>query len=351
MSERYGNIVGWGKYVPERVVTNADFEEQLETSDEWIFSRTGIRERRFAAEGENTSHMAVAASRDALKEAGLSPQDLDLIIVATSTPDYLTPPVSSQIQQMLGAKNIGAFTLVTGCTGFVYALATAAQFIATGSVTNVLVIGVELISRFIDLEDRATCVLFGDGAGAVVLQATNTPSGVLSFVLNSDGSGAEHLILPAGGSAIPPSHEALVNRQHYVHMNGREVFKFATRVLGRSLRQAIAESGLTPEDIDLVIPHQANARIIESAARQTNLPLEKFFINTHKYGNTSAASIPIALCEALDEGRARVGDTLAFVSFGAGLTWAATVVKIIEKPEPVPSEKRPFSLLDRIKRN
>ncbi len=350
MSEWYGNIVGWGKYVPERVVTNADFEQRLDTSDEWIFSRTGIRERRIAADDENTSHMAVAASRDALKVAGLLPQDLDLIIVATSSPDYLTPPVSSQVQHMLGAKNIGAFTLVAGCTGFVYALATAGQFIATGSVTSVLVIGVELISRFLDWEDRATCVLFGDGAGAVVLQATNTPSGVLSFVLSSDGSGADHLILPAGGTANPPSHEALVNRQHYLHMNGREVFKFATRVLGKSLRQAIAESGLTPEDIDLVIPHQANARIIESAARQTKLPLDKFFLNTHKYGNTSAASIPIALCEAFDEGRARVGDTLAFVSFGAGLTWAATVVKIIEKPASAPSAKRPFPFWGWIKR-
>jgi 3-oxoacyl-[acyl-carrier-protein] synthase-3 len=350
MSEWYGNITGWGKYVPERVVTNADFEQRLDTSDEWIFSRTGIRERRFAADDENTSHLAVAASRDALKMAGLLPQDLELIIVATSSPDYLTPPVSSQVQHMLGAKNIGAFTLVTGCTGFVYALATAAQFIATGSVTNVLVIGVELISRFLDWEDRATCVLFGDGAGAVVLQATNTPSGVLSFVLNSDGSGAELLILPAGGTAIPASHEALVNRQHYLHMNGPKVYKFATRVLGKSLRQAIAESGLTPEDIDLVVPHQANARIIESAARQTGLPLEKFFLNTHKYGNTSAASIPIALCEAFDEGRARVGDTLAFVSFGAGLTWASTVVKIIEKSPPAPSAKRHFPFLGWFKR-
>jgi 3-oxoacyl-[acyl-carrier-protein] synthase-3 len=193
-------------------------------------------------------------------------------------------------------------------------------------------------------------VLFGDGAGAVVLQATDAPSGVLSFVLGSDGSGAEHLILKAGGTAIPASHEALVNRQHYLHMNGREVFKFATRVLGKSLRQAIAESGLTPEDIDLVIPHQANSRIIESAARQIRLPMDKFFLNTHKYGNTSAASIPIALCEALEEGRAKVGDTLAFVSFGAGLTWAATVVKIVEKPVPAPSAKRSFPLLRWLKR-
>jgi len=334
MTERYGNIIGWGKYVPERVLTNADFVKTLDTTDEWIVTMTGIRERRIAEENENTSQMSTAASRDALKMAGVNAKDLDLIIVATSSPDYLTPPVSSQVQHMLGARDVGAFTLVTGCTGFVYGMATAQQFIASGAADNILVIGAELISRFVDYEDRATCVLFGDGAGAVVLQACDEPSGVLSFVLGSDGSGAEHLILPAGGTAIPPSHEALVNRQHYLRMNGREVFKFATRVLGKSLRQAIEEAGLTSEDIDLVVPHQANVRIIESAARQAKLPPEKVFVNIQKYGNTSAASIPIALCEALEEGRAKVGDTLAFVSFGAGLTWATAVVKLAECVKP-----------------
>ncbi|MBM3144440.1 MAG: ketoacyl-ACP synthase III [Chloroflexi bacterium] len=345
MAERYGNIVGWGKYVPDRVVTNADFEKRLDTSDEWIVARTGIRERRHASEGEVTSQMSTAAAREALGIAGLRPSDLDLIIVATSTPDYLTPPVSSQIQHLLGAGHVGAFTLVTGCTGFVYALATAQQFIASGSVTNALVIGVEIISRFVDWEDRATCILFGDGAGAVVVQATDEPCGVLSFDLGSDGSGAEHLILPAGGAAIPVTHEALVKKQQYLRMNGNEVFKFATRVLGKSLRQAIAKAGLTADDIDLIVPHQANVRIIESAARQAKLPMEKVFVNIHKYGNTSAASIPIALCEALEEGRARVGDTLAFVSFGAGLTWATAIVKLAERKQPVSRRKRWFSFL------
>lgn len=351
MVERFGNIVGWGKYVPERVVTNADFEKILDTSDEWIVTRTGIKERRHAAEEENTSQMSTAAARDALEMAGVRAKDLDLIIVATSTPDYLTPPVSSQVQDMLGADNVGAFTLVTGCTGFVYGLATAQQFIASGAAENVLVVGAELISRFVDWEDRGTCVLFGDGAGAVVVQATDEPSGVLSFVLGSDGSGAEHLILPAGGTAIPVSHEALVKGQHYLQMNGREVFKFATRVLGKSLRQAIAEADLTSDDIDLIIPHQANVRIIESAARQAKLAKEKVFVNIQKYGNTSAASIPIALCEALEEGRAKIGDTLAFVSFGAGLTWASAIVKLVEHKQPAPKRKRRFPFLKWFSKN
>ncbi|MBL7163630.1 MAG: ketoacyl-ACP synthase III [Anaerolineales bacterium] len=351
MAERYGNIIGWGKYVPERVVTNADFEKMLDTSDEWIVTRTGIHERRHASQDENTSQMSTAAARDALEIAGVRPKDLDLIIVATSTPDHLTPPVSSQVQHMLGAGNVGAFTLVTGCTGFVYALATAQQFIASGTADNVLVVGAELISRFVDWEDRATCVLFGDGAGAVVVQATDEPSGVLSFVLGSDGSGAEHLILPAGGAAIPVSHEVLVKGQHYLQMNGREVFKFATRVLGKSLRQAIAEAGLTSKDIDLIVPHQANIRIIESAARKAKLPMEKVFVNIQKYGNTSAASIPIALCEALEEGRAKVGDTLAFVSFGAGLTWASAIVKLAERKQPVRKRKWQFPILKWFSRN
>lgn len=334
--KRYGNIIGWGKYVPKRVITNADLAKTLDTSDEWIVTRTGIRERHVVGEGENTSQMSIAAAREALDMAGVRPKDLDLIIVATSTPDYLTPPISSQIQHGLGARNIGAFTLVTGCTGFVYALATAQQFISSGACTTVLVIGAELLSRFVDWNDRETCVLFGDGAGAVVVQATDTPSGILSFVLGSDGSGGEHLIVPAGGAANPPSHKNLDAGLHSLKMNGREVFKFATRVLGKALRQAVQQAGLEAKDIDLFIPHQANIRIIESAAQYANLPPEKVFVNIHKYGNTSAASIPIALCEAFEEGRAKVGDTLAFVAFGAGLTWASAIVKVAENVKPTP---------------
>ena len=334
MSQLYGNIVGWGMYVPEKVITNADLEKMVDTTDEWIMERTGIRERHVVSEGEHTSTMAIAASRQALKVANLRPHDLDLIIVATSSPDYLTPPLSSQVQHALGAKKIGAFTLVNGCAGFLYALATAQQFIATGAYKRILVIGVEIISRWIDYTDRTTCILFGDGAGAVVVEATEKPSGVMSFVLGSDGSQAEHLILHGGGSVNPPTHESLDRGEQYLYMNGREVFKFATRVLGSALKEAIHEAGLTVDEIDLLIPHQANLRIIETAARMVRLPMDKVYVNIEKYGNTSAASIPIALCEALDSGRLQTGDTVACVAFGAGLTWASTVVKLAERDLP-----------------
>lgn len=334
MPKRYGNIVGWGKYVPEKILTNADLEKMVDTNDEWIVQRTGIRERHIVDENENTSLMATEAARDALKVARVRPKDLDLIIVATSSPDYLTPPVSSQVQDNLGAKNVGAFTLVTGCTGFVYALTTAQQFITAGTADRVLVIGAELISRWVDWNDRATCVLFGDGAAAVVLEATETPSGVLSSVLGSDGSKAMELIVPGGGTKHPPTHETIDQGLNFVKMNGREVFKFATRVMGTSLNEALEKANLTPDEIDLFIPHQANKRIIDFAAKKIGLPEEKVFVNVHKYGNTSAASIPIALVEALEEGRAKIGDTLAFVAFGAGLTWAAAIVKLAHRDQP-----------------
>lgn len=335
---RYGNIIGWGKFIPDKTISNADLEKYLDTSDEWIYARTGIRERHIVNDEEQTSQMATDAARQALEMTGLRANDLDLIIVATSSPDYLTPPISSQVQHALGAKKVAAFTLVTGCTGFIYALATAQQFIAAGNYSRILVIGAELISRWIDYSDRSTCILFGDGAGAVVIEAAEKPSGVLSYVLGSDGSKADRLILPGGGSKVPPSQEMLDKKLHYVKMDGREVFRFATRILGSALREAIREAGLKPEDIDLFIPHQANKRIIDSAARQAKLPQDKVFLNIEKYGNTSAASIPIALCEALETGRAKVGDTFAFVAFGAGLTWAAAVVKLIERE--MPPEKR-----------
>ena len=336
MSEKpYGNIIGWGKYVPEKVLTNQDLEKMVDTDDKWIFQRTGIRERHIAGPEDTTSSMATEAGREALAVAGLRGRDLDLIIVATSSPDYITPQVSSQVQHNLGAKDVAAFTMVVGCPGFVYALTTAQQFIANGAYKTILVIGAELITRWLDYTDRNTCVLFGDGAGAVILQATDEKCGVLSHVLGSDGSQADHIIVPAGGVVCPPSDAAFDQGLHYLRMNGNQVFKFATRVLGKALNEAIEAAGLTADDIDLFIPHQANKRIIDSAARRANLPPEKVFINIHKYGNTSAASIPIALAEAFEEGRAKPGDTLAFVAFGAGLTWAAAIVKLGERTKPI----------------
>jgi 3-oxoacyl-[acyl-carrier-protein] synthase-3 len=310
------------------VLTNADLAQMVDTSDEWIITRSGIRERHIVGPDESNSQMATDAAREALCVAGMQGHDLDLIIVATTTPDYLTPPVSSQIQDALGAHNVGAFTMSVGCPGFLYGLATGSQFIQSGPYQRVLVVGVEIISRFTNYKDRATCVLFGDGAGAVVLRAVDQPCGVLSHVLGSDGSGHHHIIVPAGGSRHPPSAEALEGDLHFVQMNGREVFKFATRVVGRAIDQALERAGLTIDDVDLIIPHQANLRIIESAAQYYGVPLERFFVNIDRYGNTSAASIPIALCEAIEQGRAKAGDTLAFVAFGAGLTWAATIVRL-----------------------
>ena len=322
---RYARLTGWGMYAPERVVTNDDIAQVVDTSDEWIRTRSGIRERRFVADGETTATMSTAAAQAALAKAGLDAADLDLILIATSSPDHLTPPVSSQVQDMLGAS-CGAMQIVVGCTGFVYALVTAQQFIATGAYRNVLVVGAELISRWLKPADRSTYVLFGDGAGAVILQATDEPCGVLGHVLGSDGSGAEHIIVPAGGVAIPPTRETVDDVA--IRMNGREVFKFATRVMGRALRESLGQAGLGMEDIDLFIPHQANLRIIEYAANEAGLPMEKVMVNVDRYGNTSAASVPLALCEALDGGRAKPGDTLALVAFGAGLTWASCVFRL-----------------------
>ncbi len=325
---RYSEITGWGKYAPERVLTNQDLAEMVETTDEWILARTGIKERHIAGPDEAVSTMSLAAGRDALDVAGLDPQDLDLIITATSSPDYLTPSVSSMLQGMLGASHAAAFDLSAGCTGFVYALATAHQFVAAGTYDNVLVIGAELISRFVDWEDRATCVLFGDGAGAMVVQASDAPTGVLSFVLGSKGSEYDALIVPGGGSRNPPSQEVLDKGMHHIKMNGRRVFKFATKTPAEAATQAIEGCGLSVDDIALVIPHQANLRIIQFFAKSLEVPWEKVYVNIDRYGNTSAASIPIALCEVLEEGRVKEGDNILLLGFGAGLTWAAAVVQV-----------------------
>lgn len=326
MTQLYSQISGWGKYVPEKVLTNYDLEGMVDTSHEWIMQRTGIAERRIAGDDETTATMAVAAAHKALNVANLTPQDLDLIIVSSSSPDYFVPAVSSTVQAMLGAT-CPAFTLVTGCTGFVYGLVTAHQFITSGSLKNILVIGVELISRFLNWEDRDTCVLFGDGAGAVVVTPSLTPRGVMSFDLGSNGEQGHHLMLKGGGAVNPMSHEVIDRGDNYLTMNGREVFKFATRVLPQSLQAILAQSGMSLEEVDLLIPHQANARIIDMAVRSLKLDPKKVFLNLHKYGNTSAASIPIALVEALEEDKIKPGDKVAMVSFGAGLTWASAMVE------------------------
>jgi len=328
MQKFYGKLAGYGKALPRKVVTNEELAQRIDTSDEWITERTGIKQRHVVSEDEQCSTLATQAAREALAKAGIDGADLDLIIVATSSPDYLTPPVSSQVQHELGATKAGAFVMVVGCTGFVSALITADQFIKTGAYKNILVVGVEVITRMVNWEDRNTCVLFGDGAAAVVLKAVEFETGIKSHLMGSDGSGWEHILHPSGGTKNPPTHETLSAGEQYLTMNGREVFKFATGTIGKALHQVTTDAGIGLDDIDLFIPHQANARIIEYAAKSVNMPEHKVFINVNRYGNTSAASVPIAITEAFDQGRLKEGDTLALVAFGSGLTWAACVLTV-----------------------
>ncbi len=328
MSQRYVRIAGWGKFLPERVVPNSELAETLDTSDEWIRARTGIGERRVAAPEETTCTLSVQAARAALERAQVRAEDLDLIIVATCTPDYANmPATASLVQHALGARRAGAFDLNAVCSGFLYGLATGSQFILSGAYKTVLVIGAEVFTRILDWQDRSTCVLFGDGAGAVVLRPTETPGGLLSFVLGSDGEGACSLYVPAGGSRRPTSAETVAERAHYVKMQGRDVFRFATRIVPESVLQALEAADLTTEDIDLLIPHQANVRIIDAAARRLKLPESAVFSNLERYGNTSAASIPVALCEALEAGLVEPNSTIVMSGFGAGLSWGTAVWK------------------------
>ncbi len=324
---RRAGIVGTGSALPEKVLTNAYFESIVDTSDEWIVTRTGIKERRMAEEGVNTSDLGMQAAYKALERAGMTPEDLDLIICATVTGDMPFPATASIIQDKMGASHAAAFDLAAGCSGFVYGLSAAAGYIGAGIYDKVLVIGADLLSRVTDYEDRSTCVLFGDGAGAVVVAPTDDDQGVLSVVLGSDGSGADLLNIPAGGSRCPITVEAIQARDHYLKMGGSEVFKFAVRIMADSAAEALKKCCLTNEDVSLLIPHQANIRIIESAAKRLGVPMEKVFVNVQDYGNTSAATIPIALDEAVAAGRLKKGDIVVLVGFGAGLTWAASVVK------------------------
>ncbi|CAH2465012.1 MULTISPECIES: beta-ketoacyl-ACP synthase III [Bacillus] len=303
-------ILGVGRYVPEKVVTNHDLEKIVDTSDEWIRTRTGIAERRIADDTIDTSYMAVEASKKALEDAGISGEDIDLILVATVTPDRAFPAVACVIQEAIGAKHAAAMDLSAACAGFMYGMITAQQFIQTGTYKNVLVVGSDKLSKIVDWNDRNTAVLFGDGAGAIVMGAVSEGKGVLSFELGADGSGGKHLY-----------------QDEYVMMNGREVFKFAVRQLGDSCLRVLEKAGLTKEDVDFLVPHQANIRIMESARERLNLPKEKMSMTIEKFGNTSASSIPIAMVEELQNGRIQDGDLIILVGFGGGLTWGAVALR------------------------
>ena len=324
---KQAGIRGIGVFAPERVLTNRDLEQMVDTDDEWIVNRTGIRERRIVADEMATSDLACLAAERALADAGAASEELDLIIVATNSPDMLFPATACLVQDRLGAHKAGAFDLQAGCTSFLYALTIAGNFIATGFYRYVLVIGAECMSRIINWQDRNTCILFGDGAGAVVVGEVPAGYGILSYHLRSEGSGGPLITLPAGMSRLPASSETVAKGLHYVHMNGREVFKFAVKVLAEGCLKVLAEANLAREDLDYLIPHQANARIIEAAAKRLHLPMEKVFMNIDRYGNTSAATIPLALFEALAGGNIRDGDNLVMSGFGAGLTWGAVAMR------------------------
>jgi 3-oxoacyl-[acyl-carrier-protein] synthase-3 len=296
---RNAHVTGWGRYAPSQVLTNADLERMVDTSDEWIRSRTGIRERRVAAASETTASMGAVAGLRAIRTAGIEPDDIDLILLATLTPDYWMPSTAALVKEAIGNQKAAAFDVMAACSGFVYAFSTAQAYIAAGLAKHVLVIGAELLTRFLDYTDRSTCILFGDGAGAVVLSASEEPGGALGIEMTTEPQGAYMIWLPAGGAKAPPSEHTIARGEHYVRMEGRETYRFATKTMATTAVESIRRAGLTPEDIDLFIPHQANVRIIEAVAKGLDLPMEKMFINLDKYGNTSAASVPDALAEIM----------------------------------------------------
>ncbi|MDD2690147.1 MAG: ketoacyl-ACP synthase III [Candidatus Omnitrophica bacterium] len=319
-------IIGLGKFLPKKVLTNADLEKMVDTSDEWITTRTGIKKRRLVAKGEATSDLAVKAAEEALKDAKLKPLDIDLIIVATITPDMPFPATACFVQEKLGAKNAVSFDISAACAGFLYALTIAQQFIARGNYRNALVIGAEVLSSVTDWQDRNTCVLFGDGAGAAVLSEVKS-GGILSTYLGTDGSKTGLLFIPGGGSRNPVSRESMSHRMHYIKMQGNELFKLAVTIMASAAQTALKAANLECKDIDLVIPHQANMRIIMAMAKKLGLPKEKIYLNIDRYGNMSSASTVTALCEAVKEGRIQKGDIVLLDAFGAGLVWGACVIK------------------------
>jgi len=315
-----------GAYVPPMVLSNSDLEKMVDTSDEWIVERTGICERHLALPGTATSDMATEAARLCLSASTLKAEDIDLVIVASATPDYMFPATACLVQDAISARSAAAFDIEIGCSGFVYALATGASFVASGIYDNVLVIGAETLSRITNWKDRNTCVLFGDGAGAVLLTPGQKGQGIVAVHLGADGSQSDLLKLPAGLSRHPASYETVDQGLHYIYMDGRAVFKFAVKIIHTAVDAVLSQIDKNPSDIDLLVPHQANLRIIDSACRRLNIPKEKVVVNIDKYGNTSSASVPIALYEALQQGRIKRGDLVVLVAFGAGLSWASAAI-------------------------
>ncbi len=326
MSGQPVGFLGMGFYVPEKVMTNAELEKLVETSDEWIRSRTGISTRRIAAPGENTSDLALKATQAALADAGLKPTDLDMIIVATMTPDMPCPSTACILQAKLGAPQAAAIDVAAACSGFLYGLVMGQQFVAGGVYKHVLVVGAEVLSRVVDWTDRGTCILFGDGAGAAIIGPT-TQGKILSSVLGSDGTKVDLLKVPGGGVAQPASVQSVESRAHFLKMNGAEVFKHAARGMSEASLEAVRKAGLKAEQIACVVPHQANVRIIQAVVARAGIPIEKVYLNLDKYGNMSAASVIVALCEAVQQGRIKKGDYVLLVVFGAGLTWGAAVLQ------------------------
>ena len=326
------HVTGWGRYAPSHVLTNQDLERMVDTNDAWIVQRTGIRERRVAAAHETTASMAAVAGLRAIRTAGLDPDDIDLILLATLTPDYWMPSTAALVKEAIGNTRAAAMDVSAACSGFVYAYATAQAWITSGLARNVLVIGAELLTRFLDYTDRSTCILFGDGAGAVVLSASNEPGGALGMELTTEPQGAYMIWLPAGGAKSPSSAETIARGEHYIRMEGKETYRFATRTLATTALASIKKAGLEPSDIDLFIPHQANIRIIEAVAKGLGLPMDRMYVNLDRYGNTSAASVPIALAEAVNEGRVKVGDRIVIVAFGAGFTSGAVTIQWTADP-------------------
>jgi 3-oxoacyl-[acyl-carrier-protein] synthase-3 len=323
----HARITGTGSFAPKKVITNHDLEKLVQTSDEWITERTGIKERRIADKGQCASDLAYEASKRALKAAGIGADELDLIIVATMTPDKILPSTGCVLQEKLGATKAAAFDIYAACSGFIYGMSVANAFIRSETYKNVLLVGTEILSRYTDWEDRTTCILFGDGAGAAVLQRHSGKRGILSTHLHSEGSFGDLIHVPGGGSQHPASHDTIRKRMHFIKMKGNETFKAAVRALEGVVQETLEHNRVKPEEIDFLVPHQANLRIIQAMAQRLNMPMEKVVLTLPKYGNTSAASIPMALDEAVRDGRIRENHLLLFEAFGGGLTWASALVR------------------------